>query len=726
MDLRQKVPFFMNYTSGYIDTVTGNGSITLPKAKANGLKSVKLFGGTEQSNLQAGFTQLEYIESTGTQYIDTGLKLNQNNIVEVEYCYHTTSSITSSGRIFGARYTSSPRRSFSVGTNNGYASSATQVFSQLSDASIGGLNNIVIGQWNSYKLSADGFYINGVKQGEFAAVSTFETPFTVKLFAFEQASSSSGTPSIGCGVGRCRRFKVWNGDTLVMDLIPAKNISNEAGMYDIVSGQFFANQGTGTFAAGQDVVPTPDAPIDIISNNGVLKYSANMCNVNAQTALIGYYTSAQGVVTRDMYNWMYQAFIPVKPNTTYTLTMSSPVYYVSISEYSTAKDSGFIVRKVGNTGANTSLTITTGASTNFVRFGTNIDRTEVTLEEVLAINWMLNEGATAIPYAPYAEGGIYTDGTVETVEVTGKNLLDLANCTDGYYYDPDGVYSEASSARLSNFVQVKANETYTVFVYGLKGSANVRVNLFDTNKNWLSQQATPSTLNQYTAITVTTTQDGYLAFSANFVTTGSCIDWTVSQIIKGSYTVATMPEYEPYYNGGTATAEMLLKVGDYKDVQSVLDGAVTRNVGIKVLDGTENWTRISGSSAPFALVVNDFVSFGLAGKVIVYSSHFQGVPATAAWANYENLISFTTGTSSENRTFRVRYLSNTKTLAEFKQFLAEQYANGTPVICVYYKTPTTETVTGQHLHIQAGTNTVAITQASIDNLPLEATYKRGK
>jgi hypothetical protein len=38
-------------------------------------------------------------------------------------------------------------------------------------------------------------------------------------------------------------------------------------------------------------------------------------------------------------------------------------------------------------------------------------------------------------------------------------------------------------------------------------------------------------------------------------------------------------------------------------------------------------------------------------------------------------------------------------------------------------TPTTETVTGQTLHIQAGTNIVEITQASIDNLGLEVSYK---
>ena len=780
----------------------------------------------------------------------------------------------------------------------------------------------------------------------------------------------------------------------------------------------------------QSGTPTPTQPVDIVCNNGTIKYSANMCNVNAQTALVGYYISTSGVVTADVYNWIYQDFIPVKPNTTYTLTMSSSVYYVSISEYSTADNSGFVVRKAGSTGSNTTLTITTGSTTNYIRFGTNLNRVAVTLDAVLAIDWMLNIGNT-MTYQPYVEGGIYTDGTVETVTdnlgnvataqmllsagdykdtqkvltgsvtrnigikvldgtegwvkgtsfyadislnalqsahscicnyyagkstnsytadsntiqvgysssglvfwnrvyitanraeyatandfkqflaeqysagtpviviyplatattetvtpqfllkepltvtgsltdlvanvvssshttptptqplpintnngvltfgvnktyttadgqgtfvspnastttriykafgklkvgkykvkitgdfefilqykdapdksytqygnigtwttgdvyeitdtsmyygvairnaggsgniypsnfnnigsigysyldvtpvgtvetvgITGKNLLDLANCVDGYYYDPNGVYSEASPARLSNFVKVKANKIYTVFVYGLKGSANVRINLFDTNKTWLSQQITPSTLNQYTAITVTATQDGYLAFSANFVTTGSCIDWSVSQIVKGSYTVATMPEYEPYYNGGSATAEMLLKVGDYQDVQSVLDGEVTRNIGVKVLDGTENWQNLSSyiNISKADLGSNSTVMPSNSTNIIC--SHFETKTGT-----------FTDGIGIGGSYVNFKYDSLFTTLTQWKQWLSDQYNAGQPVIIVYpLATATTETVTAQPLTIQAGSNVVEITQASMDNLELEVSYKAG-
>lgn len=71
------------------------------------------------------------------------------------------------------------------------------------------------------------------------------------------------------------------------------------------------------------------------------------------------------------------------------MSLSSEVYYVTISEYSTAEDSGFVRRNAGSAGSNTQLTITTGATTNYVRFGTNIDRTEVTMDEVLSIDWQL-------------------------------------------------------------------------------------------------------------------------------------------------------------------------------------------------------------------------------------------------------------------------------------------------------------------------------------------------
>lgn len=64
-------------------------------------------------------------------------------------------------------------------------------------------------------------------------------------------------------------------------------------------------------------------------------------------------------------------------------------------------------------------------------------------------------------------------------------------------------------------------------------------------------------------------------------------------------------------------------------------------------------------------------------------------------------------------------------LANFKQWLATQHANGTPVILTYaLETPTTDTTSPQVLEVKAGSNSIEITDASLSDLLLEAKYKK--
>jgi hypothetical protein len=64
-------------------------------------------------------------------------------------------------------------------------------------------------------------------------------------------------------------------------------------------------------------------------------------------------------------------------------------------------------------------------------------------------------------------------------------------------------------------------------------------------------------------------------------------------------------------------------------------------------------------------------------------------------------------------------------VSALQNWLAAQYAAGTPVTIVYpLATPTTESVAGQTLQVQAGDNTLEITQASLNNLELECEYEK--
>jgi hypothetical protein len=165
---------------------------------------------------------------------------------------------------------------------------------------------------------------------------------------------------------------------------------------------------------------------------------------------------------------------------------------------------------------------------------------------------------------------------------------------------------------------------------------------------------------------------------------------------------------------------MLLKVGDYKDEQNVTNGHITRNVGVKVFNGTESWSRGSNTDASGNRVFYlDFSDKDTGNGLLMLSTHFSYKGS----ASYTTLVS---GAFLSNTTTTSVYFDGNgiTTTPDWKQWLKDQYNAGSPVIVVYpLATATTESVTHQHLSIQAGTNVVEITQASIDNLELEVSYK---
>lgn len=173
--------------------------------------------------------------------------------------------------------------------------------------------------------------------------------------------------------------------------------------------------------------------------------------------------------------------------------------------------------------------------------------------------------------------------------------------------------------------------------------------------------------------------------------------------------------------GNTATAEMLLKVGNYQDEQEILSGAVTRKVGIKVLDGTEEYTYSEPNTYGIANITSTIAGKVDGNTILLVCSHF--VPQTTAWSGTQT-EGVLNGNNNNQVFFRVLG-TRIASLAAWQQWLADQYAAGTPVIVLYpLATPTTESVTGQTLQVQSGNNTLEITQASLDDLELEAKYTK--
>ena len=141
--------------------------------------------------------------------------------------------------------------------------------------------------------------------------------------------------------------------------------------------------------------------------------------------------------------------------------------------------------------------------------------------------------------------------------------------------------------------------------------------------------------------------------------------------------------------------EQLMKVDTYSD-SVVSSGTVTYNIKKVVFDGTENWTIVEKTSSN-RFNISPLITDGNPTAVMV-SSHlvFGGFNANDG---QDGTISGTSG----GTTFRM-YIWRSLTLEQFTQWLADQYAAGTPVT-VYYvlATPTTESVTAPSITTTGGT-----------------------
>lgn len=162
----------------------------------------------------------------------------------------------------------------------------------------------------------------------------------------------------------------------------------------------------------------------------------------------------------------------------------------------------------------------------------------------------------------------------------------------------------------------------------------------------------------------------------------------------------------------TVTCELLLGIASVRDEQEILSGTRIRRIGIKVLDGTEDWVERSTAQATwYEADILDNCMFSH-----LMCTHFTNY----AMVLQNNTVYKSAGSS----VLCVRY-DDAGSLANFKQWLATQYSNGTPVILIYaLETPITEQVSPQTLQVKAGDNTIQITDASLSDLLLEAKYTK--
>ena len=201
-----------------------------------------------------GYTQLEYIESTGTQYINTGIILKQNYIVDLKA---NISDANSNIWLFGSDNNNTRRFGIQADTDNGplegHAIFCVDSWTDGKSVNTNQLLNI------RYSLeSTQKFLIDDVLYGS-KSNTVFDATLPLYLFADNRNGSA-----ISLAKMKCYRFTVsLSGSTAINDFIPAKrNSDNAIGLYDLVSNTFFENAGTGTFVAVSEVPAYIEMTVD--------------------------------------------------------------------------------------------------------------------------------------------------------------------------------------------------------------------------------------------------------------------------------------------------------------------------------------------------------------------------------------------------------------------------------------------------------------------------------
>lgn len=190
--------------------------------------------------LPKGYTRLNYIESTGTQYIDTGVVPDNSTGFMIKL---SLPDVQTDLFRFGCRQDSENTR-FVLGNHFGSAYFGFGKAIAAEELYLFPLeqNKVFIAYLNYFN---DRYaYIDNRNKVGVEDISS--VAFTYPLIMFGRNNGGN----INSSAQTIYACQITKGNSLVRNFIPCKNANNEVGMYDLVTKSFFSNKGTGVFIGG--------------------------------------------------------------------------------------------------------------------------------------------------------------------------------------------------------------------------------------------------------------------------------------------------------------------------------------------------------------------------------------------------------------------------------------------------------------------------------------------
>ena len=473
--------------------------------------------------------------------------------------------------------------------------------------------------------------------------------------------------------------------------------------------------------SSQDGTPSPDNPVEVVGTGEV---TGNLFDISQITSKNGGYVDNNNKIYVTKY-----AFISgITPQKFLEMTglqigdtLTCRAQYTQMQDYSNgARYINFVPQKSGLIGLtlfdygssdkNNGFRVATIPSDfnndnyyGLYFYGGNISTPIDGEVQAIWSNFAIFKGAytaeTIPQYEPY--------GYKVAVQASGRNLLNNnVLWTDGYYINSNGIITKNTydyfDCAYSTAIKVKAMADYTLGVLKSVNSQLATYNrIFECDSNGNNMvEITHVNSNLQNSTLNFQSQTGYVRFSVTREVNTTIDDMTDNlMLLNGTYTVQTLPSYEPYkepQSFNVYTPEQLHGAGDAHDTV-ILDfdrrkAELIQEVSFGEFNAEENWyTNTEATNIQKYFLSTNIVKPGntynrpILSNIAVYSPLLNQ-------KNQVNAYGFQNGNGWIGYCVDVNEYA---TVDDFKLYLQEMSSNDTPVrVYVDCKfTPTTTDIT---------------------------------
>ena len=185
------------------------------------------------------YTELEYIESTGKQYIDTGVFGNENLVIQASYklsdgnsvCYLFGACSAYNTNVFAMSYNPLNNKLYRY-----FIGARTEIYGSVNNDAFSKITDV-----QNSSFSKDKVVINTEEYNVTSRVP-FSTPVTMTIFARKEPNKVTYFSKI-----KLRSFKMISNEKIIKDFIPVLDSNNKPALYDKVENKFYYNEGSGEF-----------------------------------------------------------------------------------------------------------------------------------------------------------------------------------------------------------------------------------------------------------------------------------------------------------------------------------------------------------------------------------------------------------------------------------------------------------------------------------------------